>query len=101
MELKDYLKNYAQIKNDEGFKKFSDDDIQHAELFCDLIKNGNFNPKFRNPHKDSFSLDIIKSALNNGKTLILVSDNPKKYIDRLKEYFGEKLLINGNSLTLK
>jgi len=100
MELKEFLKDHVQIKTPDGFKKFSDEEIERAELFCDSIKSGNFNLKYRKPYLDNYCIDIIKSALNNGKTLILASSDPQKYINQLKEYFGEKLLINGNSLTL-
>ena len=100
MELKEYLKDHVQIKTVDGFKKLSDEEIERAELFCDSIKNGNFNPKRRTIYSETYYLNIIKYALVKGKTLIIASNNPQKYIDQLKEDFGENLLVDGNTVTL-
>ena len=98
MKLEEFY-NYLKIKTDTGFKEFSESE---SELFCKLVKNNNFNYRnSRNIMNDLFYIKIVGEALINGKTLIIASLQPERYINKLKEVFADDLIINGNSVTLK
>lgn len=63
--------DYIKIKSDNGIHTLSESQKESFELFCDWIKNRNISIKSRIP------------------------------ATKLKETFGDRLIVDGNTVSLK
>jgi hypothetical protein len=100
LSIKEFFEKYWVIKNSDGtitHPKITQSQLEFLELCEKAKKDGKqLCLNHGRPNKGTYIFELAQTIqeLENGKTVALVSfENPNKYLNDLKNYFGNNIKI--------